>query len=509
MRSVKQKYLSNKIIVSVLIYALITCFSKNSFSQSVDFYKGSDCTIATSSDIVSGCTANNYIVVQYQNFPGGFNLPAGWTLRVQANGDFSNGTNMIPAQYVSIGFNSVDGGPSGVSGTGNKVLSKTTAQSLITTSTALQTPPHYYFAHKLNMIVSGGNHLLAGSGTFSTSLTLTLVAADGTIMATNSNVPVSFVVGFNNSCTGATLNSYYSNQPVFTDYTAQMAGKTVTDAISIQYAPNEAVCTGWTLKVRANTNFINGSNSVPPQYFSMRFNRVSSGSPSAAQIGVTNNIVPLSFTDAALIDQSDRGFTAYSGTEHKFDMIIAGGNHLLVPNGTYTANFTFTLYNQANQVVSTKTQDASFQVNSSSNSYTVVLQNSANVVNMVFNTLASYQSGVSVTKARGLKVTGYNGYQILIKTSGTNLQNEDDATIPVSVVSVETTKYTSTSGKKIDLYTRALSTADQIIINNPVNHSSQQVVEYNLRYFTTAGDTRLAGKSGTFNTTVLFVAIPM
>jgi hypothetical protein len=497
----------SRIIVSVLIYALVSV-SASGFAQSLGFFKGNDCTITTATDVQSGCTATNYINVQYQNFPAtGLNLQAGWTLRVQANGDFSNGINTIPAQFVSVGFNSVEGGPSGVSGTGNKVLSKTAAQNLITTSTALQSPPHYYFVHKLNMTLAGGSHLLAGPGTYTASLTLTLVAANGVIVSTNNNVQVSFIVNFSNTCSGAVLGSYFSNQPVFTDYAAQMAGRTVTDAISIQYAPNQAACTGWTLKVRANTNFINGSSSVPVQYVSMRFNRVASGSPSAAQIGVTNNIVPVSFTDATLINQSAAGFTPYAGTEHKFDMIINGGNHLLIPNGTYTANLTFSLYNQANELVSSKTQDVSFQINSSSNAYTVLLQNSAHVVDMVFNTLASYETGVSVDKPRGLKVTGYSGYQILIKTSGPNLQNSNDETIPVSVVNVQTTKHTNTPGN-ITTFTRALSASDQIIINNPLNNSAMQVVEYNLRYYTTPGDTRLSGKGGTFNTTVFFVAIP-
>lgn len=312
-----------------------------------------------------------------------------------------------------------------------------------------------------------------------------------------------------NSCTGATINSFFSNQPSFANYTEQMAGKTVIDAVSIQYAPNQAVCTGWSLKVRANSNFISGSNSVPVQYVALRFNRVASGSPTAAQIGVTNNSIALSYADVALINNSNAGFTAYAGTEHKFDMIIAGGNHLLVPNGIYTASLTFTLYNQNNQVVSTKIQDVSFQINSSSNSYTVVLQNSSNVVDMVFNTLANYESGVSVLKTRGLKVTGNNGYQILIKTSGSNLGNESSASIPVGAVNVETTKDTATKGTAITTYTRALSTGDQIIITNPVSHPSQQIVEYSLRYFTAAADSRLLNKSGTFNTTVLFIAIPL
>ncbi len=496
-------------VLAVFIGA-ITFFSSQQVSgQSVDFYKGSDCTIATSADISTGCTATNYLFVQYQNFPqGGLNLPAGWTLKVQANGDFTNGTNIIPSQYVSMGFNSADGGPSGVSGTGNQALSKTNPVALINTTTALQSPPQFYFVHKFNMTVAGGSHLLVGSGTFSTTVTLTLVAQNGTIVATNSNVPVSFIVSFNNTCSGATINSYYSNQPTFTDYAAQMAGKTVTDAVSIQYAPNQAVCTGWSLKVRANSNFVSGSNSVPVQYFALQFNRVASGSPTAAQIGVTNNPVALSYADVPLIDQSNQGFTAYAGTEHKFDMLIAGGNHLLVPNGTYTASLTFTLYNQNNQVVSTKIQDVSFQINSSTNSYTVVLQNASNVVDMVFNTLANYQSGVSVLKSRGLKVTGYNPYQILIKTSGSNLENAADATIPVGVVNVEPTIFTSTKGAALSVYTRALATADQIIIDNPVSHPSHQVVEYNLRYYTAPADSRLFNKSGTFNTTVLFIAIP-
>src|SRR6476660_2965688 len=131
-----------RFILPGLIGALAFFVSIGASGQSVDFYKGSDCTIATSSDISTGCTASNYIFVQYQNFPqGGLNLPSGWTLKVQANGDFTNGTNVIPAQYVSIGFNSVDGGPSGVSGTGNQALSKITPATLINTTTALQSPP--------------------------------------------------------------------------------------------------------------------------------------------------------------------------------------------------------------------------------------------------------------------------------------------------------------------------------------------------------------------------------
>lgn len=505
----KSNFKSFRAII-ILVVVLIGVLSNQVYSQSLGFFKGSDCIMATPGDLLTGCIATDYISVEYEKFRKGFDTPAGWTLQVRANGDFSNGSAIIPAQFVSISYNGSDGaGPSGVSGTGSKMLSTTTPASLITTSSPLQSPPTTYFVQRLNMVVAGGSHLSVGTGTFSTTLTLTLVAQNGAIIATNDRVSVSFKVDYSSTCSGATLNSYYSNQPTFSDYAALMNGTTVTDAISLQYQPNQANCTGWSLKVRANGNFTSGSNSVLPQYFSLRFNRVASGSPTAAQIGVTNNAIALAYSDVPLIDQSDAAFVKYGSTEHKYDMIIAGGNHLLVPNGMYTASLTFTLYNQNNQVVSTRIQDVTFQVNSSSNSYTMVLQNSANVIDMVFNTIANYQDGVSVSKLRGLKVTGYNPYQVLIKTSGSNLENSTAATIPVSAVNIETTKYTVTSGALITTFTRALSTADQIIISNPMANSTHQVVEYSLRYYTAPSDPRLLGKSGIFNTRVLFVAIPL
>src|SRR5688572_2829036 len=105
MKIIYQKYFSGKrTFYSGIITACLICLSQLSFAQTLDFFKGSDCTIATSNDVSAGCTSTNYIQVQYQNFPqGGLNLPAGWTLKVQANGDFSNGTATIPSQYVSIG----------------------------------------------------------------------------------------------------------------------------------------------------------------------------------------------------------------------------------------------------------------------------------------------------------------------------------------------------------------------------------------------------------------------
>jgi hypothetical protein len=217
----------------------------------------------------------------------------------------------------------------------------------------------------------------------------------------------------------------------------------------------------------------------------------------------------LSTSDVILINPSNAGFVLNSATEHKFDMIIQGGNHLLLPNGTYTGNLVFTLYNQNNQVVSTSTVSQSFTVNSSVNSYTAVFQNGADNIGLNFNTVANYTNGVSVTKTNGLKITGYSPYQVIVKTSSANLTSTTggSSTIPVSVVNLETTKSTSTASG-IYVYTRQLSNADQVIITNPLADYTQQVVQFNLRYYTIAGDKKLNAATGTYNTSVLFIVIP-
>lgn len=477
-------------------------------SETLAYYKTTDCVFNSLTEVNAGCTASNYLTVQYGGFSNGVTYSSGWTLRVRANGNFSNGSTSISAQYVAIGFSSAPSGPTGISGSGYKTLSTSTTQSLFTTSSSIQTPPTFFFEHKFNMRITGGSHLAVGTGTYTGTLTLTLVDRNGNTIATNNNVQVSFVVNYSSGCSGAAISSYTSNQFTFTSYIQKWNGATVTDAATVQYNPNAANCAGWSLKVRATGNFTNGSNTVSPQYFSLRFNRVSVGVPTAADIGVTNNEVALSTSDVTLINQSAAGFTSYTATEHKFDMIIDGGSHLLfLPNSVYSTNLIFTLYNQSNQVVSTSTVAISFVVNSTSNSYTMVLQNGADNINFVFNTPADYTSGASVTKANGLRVTGYSAYQVLVKTSSADLVSSGASTIPVSVVNIEATKSTSTT-TGISTYTRALSNSDQVLITNPLTDYTHQVVEYNLRYFTNPGDSRLSKPSGTYNTTVLFVAVP-
>lgn len=472
-------------------------------TQTINGVLGTPVTFNTKAEIATTRTSNSYLTLQYSI---NSTSQSGWTVRIQANSDFSNGTATIAASFVSLTYASAVGGPTGTSSRGYQSLSTSTAKSMIN-STRNITSSHTFFQQRFNMRVAGGNHLNVGSGTYSTTLTATLFDKNGNVMASDSNITVSFVVNYSSTCQGAIINTYSSVQGTFNTYAEQMAGKTVTDALSVQYSPNGATCDEWSLNVRAAGNFTNGSQSVAPQFFSLRFNRVSTGTPTAAQIGVSNTPVVLNNTDVVLINGSNAPFGANIFTEHKFDMLVQGGNHLLVQNGTYTGTLIFSLYNSNNVLVSTSTVAVSIVINSVYSSLTLELQNSANEIDLIFNTLESYMNGVSVTKSRGMRVVGYMPYQVMIKTSGLNLTASDSNTIPVAAVNIQTTKYTATSGG-ISTFTRALSTVDQIIVTNPMVDNTQQVTEYDLRYYTAANDSRLAGKTGTFNTTVLFVIIP-
>lgn len=315
------------------------------------------------------------------------------------------------------------------------------------------------------------------------------------------------VTGAQAQCSGVSLASYSSVQPVFNTYAQQMSGAIAVEGVSLQYNTGSATCKDWIVKVRTTGSFVNGANAVSPNYFSLKFNRVSSGSPSATAIGISNTPLVLSTSDAVIISPSAAAFNGY--TEHKFDLIIQGGNQLLVPNGSYTTNLIFSLYNQANQLISTTTTAVTFQINSSVNGYTLVLQNTANTVNMVFNNPAVYAAGITVNKVQGLKITGYTPYQVLVKTSSANLTTTSGtATIPVAAIDLNVVKFTNTSAGII-CYRKNLSVSDQLMITNPLSDYTQQIVEYNLSYIVAPGDSRFSSRSGVFTTNVIFVAIPL
>ncbi|MHA4896678.1 hypothetical protein ACXZ1K_18155 [Pedobacter sp. PWIIR3] len=492
----------------LLIMVPVFCFIFNTEAQiTLGSYNSGDPNINTYTETQSGSTTNSQTTLTISNIPYGTNLPAGWTLKIKANGPFTNGSNSIASQYVSLKFRSVDAGPGGVSG--SSVPLTATPTNLIATANALTAPNDYYVAQKFDLIIQGGSHLLVSTtGTFSTTLTLSLYNNLGALIATNSAIPVSFNVNFSNSCSGAALSAAGGTSYNFDTYAKVQSGGTAVDALTLQYNPNAANCIGWSLKIRANGNFVNGLSSVAPQYVSLKFNRVTQGNPSAAAIGISNSAVPLSMSDVNLITQSNAAFQAYNYTEQKFDMVIQGGIPLMLATtaGTYTCPVTLSLYNQNNQLVSTANANLSFQITyASSLNYTVTLTNPD--VSLQYSTPATYTTGVSVTKTNGLRVVGYTAYQVIIKASDANLINGSN-TIPVSVVSLQTTPPTGKPG--IITTTRSLSTSDQTIITNSMLDYTYQTTDYTLKY-TIAGNNSLinSAPSGSYATQVIYVVLPL
>lgn len=490
--------------LALLLVLIITGMATQVKSQmTMKYYSANAAAIDNYGEAQGGATTNSYLTLQYDI--AGSNYAPGWTVKVRANGNFTNGIHSIPSQYVSLKFRNSLQGPDGV--TGNEVPLTSTDANLINTTQPLNTPPIYYMAHNFDLIIQGGDHLLnVPLGVYRTTVTLTFYTNTGQLIATT-NIPISFTVRFTNSCSGMAVTATSNISYNFDTYTKLLAGGTAVNALNVQYRPNGANCQGWSLKIRANGNFTNGSSAISPEHVAIRFNNVSQGMPSAAAIGVTNNLVPLSTSDVNLINPSKAGFNSNNNTTHTFDMVIQGGNYLLLGNGgPYSCPVTLSLYNQAGQLVSSSNTTLSFQITYANNSnYGITLLDPD--VSMLYQTPADYITGKTVTKIKGLKVEGTKAYQVLVKTLNPYLSSGSN-TIPVDVLRLENTPPAGKPG--ITTFPINLSSTDQFIIKNMMNDNTYRTVEYDLKYSISGGNTTISSAaSGSYTTQVIFVVLPL
>ncbi|WP_374164703.1 hypothetical protein [Arcticibacter sp. MXS-1] len=467
------------------------------------------CTLNTAADVMQGCTQLDRFILQYQFLSS----TSRWSLKVKANTNFTNGSTSIPAQYVSIQFSRVSsGGPSasemGVSTA--PVSLSTSYKNLIYQSPApLGGGSNTYTEQRFNMIVQGGAHLLVPPGTYKATLTFAVYNRYNRIVASK-DLEASFIINYSNSCQSVTLySSNYGSQIQFNSYNELMAGATSPQYVKLSLQANSASCSGWSLKVRAQGNFTNGSSQVPPQYVSLRFNKISSGAPSAGAIGISSNQVPLSTSDVTLIDHSQAPFQPGVTCEQLFDMIIQGGTHLILPaSGPYTTTLVFSLVNSDGMVVATSTMPATFQIYANSNGYTLQLQNTADQVVLNFGTTSDIINGVTVNKLKGLRIRGYSAYQVIAKTTTSTLSSPlTGEALPVSVIRLTATAPAAYS--RIVCGSYKLSASDQVLITNPYWDYTYYDVVYDLKYNTDPMDKLLTTVSpGTYSTSVVFVVIP-
>lgn len=313
------------------------------------------------------------------------------------------------------------------------------------------------------------------------------------------------------------LGGYNTYVDTFISYAEQMAGKTESNYIGVEIKiKNNTHISNWTLRVRTLGNYINQTNPsavVAPQYTSLQFSAVNQNS----MVPVNTNPVQLNTSDVVLLSGAlplDPQTSGYS-LQYKFDIIIQGGNHLLVDNGTYRTSLEFSLYDGNNQFLdSFVLNDVGFQFQTGGfqTSNTLILQN-ADLITFTFDDLSDYLNGLSIYKNNALKIN-YNGpYEVIVKSNSSQLTSTTTSnTIPVSLFKIEVSQTQESLPALVLSPAVPLTTNDPVIITNPhpwVNNNAYGEVEYNLRYFippTNAAN--VFGAPATYTTIIYFVVLP-
>lgn len=329
-----------------------------------------------------------------------------------------------------------------------------------------------------------------------------------------------FLMGFYAVNAQYTLDSWGGGQPQFNTYADMTGGKTENNQVTVSIMRFNGVnnIQQWRLTARLVQDYINSSNSaysVGAEYSYLQFNNQQNSSSNNTPITISTQPVQLSkFNEVTLIN-STVPLTGSVNRQFRFNLMIQGGNHLLVnPNGTYHSAYEFKLYrinNNTETLVATNTQSvggsARFQVNYSGNfgNQSVTLQNGATNFNLQFNTVNDYATGKSVLIANGMNVATSNNYQLAIKASGSYMTSTTSTeTIPISVLKAELTTNQSVPGLQI-FSPITLSATDQIIA---VRSQYVASVNYNLRFFISPNSLSFGVAPGTYTTYVYFVIIP-
>jgi hypothetical protein len=462
-------------------------------------FRQNSAAINSYTEALAGKTATGEITLQYDV---NSNYATGWTVRVRANGPFTRGIYSIPAEYISLKFRSATGGTTNVFGS---TAPLTNVDAIILQGSAAV---NSYMAQNYDMMIQGGSHLnVPVTGVYSTTLTVSVYNNSGVMVSTNTNIPISFTMNFTNKCSGIVLSAAMNNAYDFNNYEQLATGGTAIQALNVQYDTGTANCNKWSLKIRANGNFTNGSSSIAPENVSLRFNRVAQGVPTAAAIGVSSNAVQLRTTDAMLITSSNGAFDGY--THHQFDMIIQGGNYLAAAKpGIYTCPITLSLYNQDGELVSSANATLSFQftyLNSVVNNLTVTFTDPD--VNFQYNLPSDYVTGKSISKNKGLKIVTSRSYQVIVKTLTPNLTSGAH-TIPASVVQLSNKPEFNLSG--ITSTPIELKHTDQVIIKNMMLDYNYHTTFYDLTYKISGNNNIVtSAPAGTYSNTVIFVVLPL
>jgi hypothetical protein len=318
-------------------------------------------------------------------------------------------------------------------------------------------------------------------------------------------------------CSRVTNGAYATSPIQFYTYAELMAGGTATRYLTVQIimAGNGISCGLWSLKVKASGDFSNGRSSVPLNHTAVRFNVVVGG-PSGEAIGVSRSPFPLSTSQVTIIEHSNAPISSdlTNYFEIKYDLMIEGGAHLLVPNnGEYQTNLSFYLYAGDGSLISVASTPAKFQIYYAPNdNASLTLRNGATDVSLKFRNARDLENGVSDVYNSGMQVDAPYGHQVIVKASSNSLVTPGISyQMPISVINLTLSSAGGQGdGSGIVCYSVQLSTVSQVVVHNPVTDYRFQSERYTLRYSIEGGNDAVSrGPPGVYMASIVFAIVPL
>lgn len=245
--------------------------------------------------------------------------------------------------------------------------------------------------------------------------------------------------------------------------------------------------------------------------------------PSIAQIGV-NPVGTLALqSDVFLVPKSNVAFVhesqynAYSYLQLHFNLKVEGGAYLESLQGyptqnRYTMYVEFIAYSENGTIVGRIPKAYTIDIFKLSgtppvvNQVTLQIAGSAKDALLELQTINDYKNGASVTYNNGLSVSSNTNYEVRVRSLNPQFNNiSTSATLPLDIITLETIP--SSSNHNSTPTSINLSAAQQKILEGA--STQNQLKNYNIKYATKGGDSRLINTAiGQYRSILEYQIIP-
>lgn len=157
-------------------------------AQNLNGTAGSPTTFNTYDESMAGNIVPQYISLGFKKFK-----LSDWSVEIRTMGNFINQStgSMVPPRYFKLLFNTVSDPDMVPANTGPIPLS-TSETILIDGAPDLNQTTGKRLQYSFDFIIEGGNHLLVGDGTYSTTLFITLY--EGSMIKANYSLQIGFII---------------------------------------------------------------------------------------------------------------------------------------------------------------------------------------------------------------------------------------------------------------------------------------------------------------------------